>query len=152
MEEKKTLNLFLKVRESFAEIKEKVSLIKPYFELICFSTGWALKIEEFEKILRFKPDFIFKSKEKDYAICVLYRIDDELTEGIIAHEFAEIAAREKGVTEHKLIDEICVERGFGEQLLYALQNDILSGMVEREFIVKDDLGTRIENLKKLLHG
>ena len=64
--EEKTLNLFLKVRESFAEIKEKVSIIKPYFELVCFSTGWALKIQEFEKILGFKPDFIFKSEEEDY--------------------------------------------------------------------------------------
>jgi hypothetical protein len=150
--EEKILNLFLKVRESFAEIKEKVSLIKPYFELLCFSTGWALKIEEFEKILRFKPDFIFKSEEEDYAICALYRIDDEVTEGIIAHEFAEIVAREKGITEHELIDRICVEIGFGEKLLYALQNDILPGMVEREFIVREDLETRIENLKKLLYG
>lgn len=150
--EEKILNLFLKVRESFAEVKEKVSLIKPYFELLCFSTGWALRIEEFEKLLGFKPEFIFKSKEEIYAICVLYRIDDEATEGIIAHEFAEIVAREKNITEHKLIDKICVERGFGEQLLYALQNDILSGTVEREFIVREDLETRVENLKKLLYG
>jgi hypothetical protein len=150
--EEKTLNLFLKVRESFAEIKEKVSLIKSYFELLCFSTGWALKIEEFEKILMFKPDFIFKSKEENYAICALYRIDDDVTEGIIAHEFAEIVAREEGITEHELIDRICVERGFGEKLLNALQNDILPGMVEREFIVREDLEARVENLKKLLYG
>lgn len=149
--EEKILNIFLKVKESFAEIKEKVSLIKPYFELLCFSTGWALKIEEFEKILGFKPEFIYKGKEEVYAICVLYRIDDDVTEGIIAHEFAEILAREKNITEHKLVDKICVERGFGEKLLYALQNDILSGMVEREFIVREDLETRIENLKNLLN-
>jgi len=150
--EEKILNLFLKVRDSFTEVKEKVSLIKPYFELLCFSTSWALKFEEFEKLLGFKPEFILKSKEEIYAICVLYRIDDEATEGIIAHEFAEIIAREKNITEHKLIDRICIERGFGEQLLYAMQNDILSGMVEREFIVREDLETRIENLKKLLYG
>lgn len=148
--EKKTLMLFLKVRESFDDIKEKVSLIKPYFELLCFSTGWALKIKEFEKILGFKPEFIYKSEEEVYAMCVLYRIDDDVTTGIIAHEFAEIVAREQNILEHELIDKICVERGFGEQLLYALQNDVLPGMVEREFIDRDDLEKRIKNLKSML--
>lgn len=146
----KTLMLFLKVRGSYDDIKEKVSLIKPYFELLCFSTGWALKIEEFEKILGFKPEFIYKSEEEVYAMCVLYRIDDDVTTGIIAHEFAEIVAREQNILEHELIDKICVERGFGEQLLYALQNDVLPGMVEREFIDRDDLEKRIKNLKSML--
>jgi hypothetical protein len=148
--EEKILMLFLKVRESFGEIKERVSLIKPYVELVVFSTGWALKIKEFEKLLGFSPEFIYRGNEEVYAISVLYRIDDDITTGIIAHEFAEILAREQNIPEHESIDMICVERGFGEQLLYALQNDILPGMVEREFIVRDDLVTRIEGLKKLL--
>jgi len=148
--EEKTLMLFLNVRESFGEIKEMVSLIKPYVELLVFSTGWALKIKEFEKLLSYMPEFIYRSKGEVYAISVLYRIDDDITTGIIAHEFAEILAREQNISEHEAIDRICVERGFGEQLLYALQNDILPGMVEREFIVRDDLVTRIESLKRML--
>ena len=148
--EEKTLSLFLKVRESFTEIKDRVSLIKPYFELVVFSTGWALKIEEFEKILGFKPEFVYKSNEEIYAIAVLYRIDDDVTTGIIAHEFAEIVAREQNILEHELIDRICVERGFGEQLLIALLSDILPGMVERDFIDRDDLEGRIKNLKSMM--
>lgn len=150
--EDRTLSLFLKIRESFGDVKEKVSLIKPYFELLVFSTGWALKIEEFEKLLGFKPEFIYKSDEEVYAISVLYRIDDDITTGIIAHEFAEIVAKENDILEHELIDRICVERGFGEQLLYALQNDILPGMVEREFIDRDDLDRRVKNLKSMMQG
>jgi hypothetical protein len=145
-----TLKLFHKVREHFGDISEKVSLIKPYFELHVSSPGWALKIEEFEKLLGFKPEFIYKSKEEVYAISVLYRIDDEITTGIIAHEFAEIIAEEKKILEHDLTDRICVERGFGEQLLLALQSDILPGMVERVFINRIDLERRIENLKRML--
>ncbi len=147
--EEKTLLLFLKVRESFRDIKEKVSLIEPYLELMCFSTCWALKVEEFEKILGFQPEFIYKSNERVYAISVLYRIDDDITSGILAHEFAEIVARENNISEHELIDKICVERGFGEQLLNALQDDILSGADEREFIAREDLQRRMDNLKKL---
>lgn len=150
--EDRTLSLFLKIRESFGDVKEKVSLIKPYFELLVFSTGWALKIEEFEKLLGFEPKFIYKSNEEVYAISVLYRIDDDITTGIIAHEFAEIVAKEKNILEHELIDRICVERGFGEQLLYALQNDILPGMVERDFIDRDDLDRRVKNLKSMMQG
>jgi len=148
--EDKILNLFLKVRKSFSDIKEKVSLIKPYTELLVFSTGWALKIEEFEKILFFKPEFIYKSSEENYAISVLYRIDNDITTGIIAHEFAEIVAKEQNILEHEEIDRICVERGFGEQLLNALQNDILPGMVEREFIDWYDLDKRVKSLKNMI--
>lgn len=148
--EEKTLSLFLKVRENFRDIKEKVSLIKPYMELMCFSTCWAMKVEEFEKILGFQPEFIYKSNERVYATSVLYRIDDDITSGILAHEFAEIVARENNISEHELIDKICVERGFGEQLLNALQDDILSGTDEREFIAREDLERRIDNFKKLL--
>lgn len=148
--EDRLLTLFLEVRESFDDVKEKVSLMKPYFELLCFSTGWALKIQGFEKLLGFNPEFLFKSNEEVYAMSVLYRIDDDITTGIIAHEFAEIVARERNISEHEMIDRICVERGFGEQLLYALQNDVLPGMAEREFIVREDLETRVENLIKLL--
>ncbi len=51
-----------------------------------------------------------------------------------------------------MIDRICVERGFGEQLLLALQSDILPGMVERDFIDRDDLERRIKNLKSMVQG
>ena len=148
--EEKILSIFLKVRESFNEVKEKVSLIKPYFELVVFSTGWALTIEEFKRLLGHKPEVLFKSTEEVYGIAILYRIDDEITTGIIAHEFAEIIAREKGILEHMEIDRICVERGFGKQLLLALQSDILPGTVEREFIDRNDLERRIDHLKSLI--
>jgi hypothetical protein len=146
----KILNLFLSVGASFRDIREKVSLIKPYVELLAFSSGWALKIEEFEKLLGFEPEFIYKSNENIYALSVLYKIDDDVTTGIIAHEFAEIVAREKDVHEHKAIDRICAERGFGKQLLLALQSDILPGIVEREFIDREDLEKRIESLKNMI--
>ncbi len=148
--EEKLLRLFLKVRESFTDVKDKVSLIKPYFELLCFATGWALKIEEYEKIFGFNPEYIYMSEEQIYGIAASYRIDDEITEGIIAREFAEIVAREKDITDLDVIDRICVERGFGEQLLSALQNDILPGMVERDFIVREHLEMRVKNLKDML--
>lgn len=150
--EGKTLSLFLSIREQFTDIKDKVSLIKPRFELHAFSPGWALRIEEFEKLLGFKPEFIYKSKEEVYAISILYRIDNDITTGIIAHEFAEIVAREKNIIEHEAIDRICIERGFGEQLLLTLQSDILPGIVEREFVDRDDLEKRIKNLKSLIES
>jgi len=53
-------------------------------------------------------------------------------------------------SEYEAIDRICAERGFGEQLLYVLQNDMLSGMEEREFIVRGDPVARIESLKRML--
>ena len=49
------LNIFLKIRESFSEIKEKVSLLKTCFELHVSSPGMAMKLEEFEKLLGFNP-------------------------------------------------------------------------------------------------
>jgi len=149
--EEPLLRIFLKVRERFPEVKEKVSLLKPYLELMVFSPGWALKLGEFEKVLCCKPETLYRSREEVYAISALYRLDDEVTAGIIAHEFAEILARELNIVEHELIDTICVERGFGEALLYALQNDVLPGMVERDFIVREDLDNRIHHLKKLLY-
>lgn len=148
--EEKLLNIFLRVRENFTEIKDVVSLIKPYFELICFSTAWALKIEEFEKILGFKPEYVYKSNSEKYAISIQYRVDDELTTGIMAHEFAKIIAREFDLFDNASIDKICVERGFGEELLYALQNDVLSDVLERDFIERVDIHERISNLKRLL--
>jgi hypothetical protein len=150
--EDKALRLFLKIRESFGDIKEKVSLSKPYFELIIFSPGWAMKIEQYEKILGFKPEFIYKSNEEVYAISVFHRIDDDVTTGIIAHGFAEIIARENSIMELKLIDKICVEKGFGVQLLHALENDVLPGMAEREFVDREDLIDRINNLKSMMQG
>ena len=152
VEERKTLNLFLQVRERFDEVKEMVSLIKPYFELICFSSGWALKLEEFERMLGQSPECLYRSKEHVYAISVLYRIDDEAMTGIIARKFSEIVARGDNTEADDLIDRICAERGFGGQLLYALENDILSGTDEREFLVNGNLGVRVQNLKKMLRG
>mgnify|MGYP003565909964 CR=1 FL=1 len=69
-----------------------------------------------------------------------------MTQGIIAHEFAEPVAREKGIDDHETIDGICVERGFGWELLLALET-ILLGRVERAFIDKKDLKRRINRLK-----
>ena len=148
--EEKTLALFLEVREAFGDVKRKVSLIKPYLELMCLSTSWTLRIEEFERILGFKPDFLYRSEEEIYAMSVLYRVDDEITRGIIAHQFSAIEGLEKNVTDLDLTDRICVERGFGDELLYALQNDILPGMIEREFISREHLEARIGNLKKMM--
>lgn len=150
MMEERLLNIFLKVRESFSEIKDIVSLIKPYFELICFSTAWALKIEEFERILGFKPEYVYKSLSEMYAISVQYRVDDMLTTGMIAHEFAKILARENDIFDNSLIDKICVEKGFGKELLYALEDDAISDVLERDFIERLDIDERITNLKKLL--
>jgi len=150
--EEKTLQLFHRIREHFNDVKEKVSLIKPRFELHAFSPGWALRVKEFEKLLGFRPELIHRSNDEVYALSILYRIDDDITTGIIAHEFAEIVAKEKNILEHEAIDRICVERGFGEQLLLALQSDILPGMVEREFIDRTDLEKRIHNLKNLIQS
>jgi hypothetical protein len=113
------LSLFLKVRDSFGDVKDKVLLIKPYLELHfdeikdkvlllgsysqlhLYSPGWAMEIEEFEKRLGFQPELIYESAEKVYAISILYRIDNEITTGIIAREFAEIVAKEKNLQEHE---------------------------------------------------
>lgn len=148
--EEDVLRLFLKVSESFYDIKDKVSLIKPYFEIHLFSPGVAMKIEEFEKVLGFKPEFIHKSKEEIYAISVLYRVNDDITTGIIAHEFAEVVAREKNILGHETVDRICVERGFGQELLLTLQYDIIPLWAERLMISRSILGKRVENLKRLL--
>lgn len=146
----RTTEIFLRVRENFADVREKVSLIKPYFELMCFTTAWALKLEEFKKILGFTPEFLYESKEQVYAISVLYRVDDDVTTAVIAHEFAQIVAREQNISDHERIDEICVQRGFGEQLLYSLENDLLTGMSDRDFVLREGLSARIENLKRIL--
>jgi len=145
--EEEVLNIFLKIRESFNEIKEKVSLLKTYFELHVSSPGMALKLEEFEKILGLKPELIYRAKENVYGISVIYTIDDNVTKGIIAHEFGELVAREKGIHDHEAIDEICVEKGFGWELLVALES-ILPGRVERAFIDGEDLKTRIKRLRE----
>lgn len=146
----RTTEIFLRVREKFADVREKVSLIKPYFELMCFTTAWALKLEEFKKILGFTPEFLYESKEQVYAISVLYRVDDDITTAVIAHEFAQIVAREQNISDNERIDEICIQRGFGEQLLYSLENDLLTGMSDRDFVLKEGLSARIENLKRIL--
>lgn len=148
--EDKTLMLFMQIREKFAEIKDKVCLIKPYLDLMVLSKSWALKIDEFERILGFKPEFVYKSDNEVYGISVLYRVDDEMTTGVIAHEFAEITAREKGLTDQESIDSICVEKGFGEQLLYVLQDDLLVAMTEDIYTGIHDLEERISRLKRML--
>lgn len=145
--EEEVLHIFLKVGESFNEIKERVSLLKTYFELHLSSPGMAMKLEDFERILGFKPELIYRSKENAYGISVIYTIDDNVTRGIIAHEFAELVAREKGIHDHETIDGICVEKGFGQELLLALES-ILPGRVERAFIDGGDLKRRINTLKE----
>jgi len=145
--EQETLKIFLKVRESFNEIKDRVSLLKIYFELHMSSPGMAKKLEEFEKILGFKPELIYTAKENVYGITIVYTIDDNVTKGIIAHEFAELLAREKGIRDHETIDEICVEKGLGWELLLSLEN-VLPGRVERAFIDLEDLKGRIKRLRQ----
>lgn len=146
--EKDILRIFLGVRESFHEIKERVSLLKPYFELHFSSPGMALRLEEFEKLLGFKPRLIYRSKDDVYGISALYMIDDEVTKGIIAHEFAELIAREHGMHNHETVDEICVEKGFRWELLNTLES-VLLGRVERIFIDGEELRRRIHRLKKM---
>ena len=144
--EEEVLNIFLKIGESFNEIKERVSLLKTYFELHISSPGMAMKLEEFEMILGFKPELIYRGKENVYGISVIYTIDDNVTKGIIAHEFAELVARENCIYNHETIDGICVEKGFGWELLLALES-VLPGRVERAFIDGEDLKARITRLK-----
>lgn len=148
--ERSLIEVFLTVRDAFPEIKEKVSLLKPCIELQVLSPGISLKIDEFEKILCRQPEVLYRSAEHTYAISTLYRVDDELTGGIIAYQFAEIMAREQNVFELEAIDTICVERGFGEHLLYAFLNDVLPGMMEREFLGRETVDGRIDHLRKLL--
>jgi hypothetical protein len=73
-----------------------------------------------------------------------------LTTGMVAHEFAKILARENDIFDNSLIDKICVEKGFGEELLYALEDDAISDVLERDLIERLDIDERITNLKKLL--
>jgi hypothetical protein len=147
--EEKVLNLFLRVGENFSEIKDRVSLLKTYLELNVFSPGIAMRLEEFEKILGFKPELIYRSEKEIYGISVIYTIDDEVTTGIIAHEFAELVARESCISSHEAIDRICVEKGFGKELLLALHN-VFSGRVERSFINGEDLKRRVKMLRSRL--
>ena len=146
--EQKVLDIFLEIREGFNEVKERVSLLKTYFELHVSSPGMAMKLEEFEKALGFKPELIYRGKENVYGISVIYTIDDNVTKGIIAHEFAELVAREKGICDHETIDEICVEKGFARELLLALET-VLPGRVERAFIDREDLKRRISRLREI---
>ena len=145
--EENLLNIFLRVRESFDELNDRVSLLKTYFELHVSSPGMAKTLEEFEEILGFEPQLIYRGKENVYGISVIYTIDDNVTKGIIAHEFGELVAREKGIYDHEAIDEICVEKGFGWELLLALES-VLPGRVERAFIDGEDLKTRINRLRE----
>ncbi len=145
------MKIFLNVREKFEEIKDKVSLVKTYPELHVISPGIAMRIEEFEELLGHKPELIYESKEKVYGISVVYTVDDEVTTGIIAHEFAEILAREIGISNHEEVDEICVKRGFGRELMSALQS-VLAGRTERIFVDKEELERRIIKLRMKLNN
>jgi len=148
--EEEVLKIFLEVRGRFGDIKEKVSLLKTYFELHLSSPGRAMKLEEFEKVLGLKPELIYTAREDVYGISVIYTIDDDVTRGIMAHEFAELVAREKGIYDHEIIDEICLERGFGRELQLALET-VLPGRVERAFVDMKDLKRRIELLREGLN-
>ena len=145
--EAEVLSIFLKVREDFSEIKKSVSLLKTYFQLHMSSPGMAMKLEEFEKMLGFKPELIYTGKENRYGISVIYTIGPDVTKGIMAHEFAELVAREKDIHDHGAVDEICLEKGYGTELLLALES-VLPGRVERAFIDSTDLGTRIHRLRE----
>lgn len=122
-------------------------MLKPYFELHFASPGRAMKLEEFEELLGFQPEVIYKSQENIYGISAIYTIDDDVTKGIIAHEFAELLALEQGIEDHEAIDQIAVDRGYGWELLFALQN-ILPGRVERGFINREDLERRVNSLRE----
>ncbi len=50
--EEKILKLFLEVGQSFDDVKEKVSLVKPYVELLAFSSGWDNELESHIGIIR----------------------------------------------------------------------------------------------------
>ncbi len=148
--EQSLLRIFTEVREHFPEVKENVSLLKPYLELMVLSPGLTLKSGEFEQMLGHKPETLYQSSSEAYAISVLYKVDDELTRGVIAHQFAEVLARERAIADHAFIDTICVERGFGENLLYAFMNDVFPGMIEKEFIRSEEIENRIQGLRRLL--
>ncbi|MEN2985161.1 MAG: DUF1284 domain-containing protein [Thermodesulfovibrionaceae bacterium] len=167
--DKKILFIFLKVRESFPEVKDSVSLLKPYahihyneiedkvfmlskyYQLHLHSPGWIIKTDEFEETVGFKPDLFYKSAVNTYIMSVLYKINDFVTEGIIAHEFSEALALSKGIiATHEDVDLICAQKGYGKQLLYAFQHDLFPGMVTKLFVDREDIQRRMEHLKKLL--
>ncbi len=144
------IRIFSEVRESFPEVRHKVSLLKPHLELMLFAPSWALTLDEFEKILMRKPVVLLWSDERVYGISAQYRVDDALTAGVLAFGFSELIARERDVTDGDHIDAICVERGFGRHLLHALQNDVAPGMVVREFVLREHLEARMQHVAKLL--
>lgn len=148
--EQSLIRIFTHVREHFPEVKENVSLLKPYLELAVLSPGLTLKTGEFEQMMGHKPEILYQSSNEEYAISVLYRVDDELTRGVIAYQFAEVLARERSAEDHAIVDAICVERGFGENLLYAFMNDVFPGMIDKEFIRSEEVEDRIQTLRKLL--
>lgn len=167
--DRRILSIFLKVRESFPEVKDAVSLLKSYanihyseiedkipmlsiyYQLHVHSPGWIVKTEEFEKVIGFKPELIYESTKNHYIMSVVYKIDDYVTEGIVAHEFSEALALSKGIiSTHEDVDFICFQRGFGRHLLVAFQHDLFPGMVTKLFIDREDIQRRINNLKKLL--
>lgn len=114
------------------------------------SKCWVLKSGEFERILGLKPEYLYRSSEDVYAISMLYRIDDDMTAGIIAEEFAAITATEKGIHDQELIDAICVEHGFGKELLYVLRNELLAETSDICFAGGGDLEKRINHIRTLL--
>ncbi len=167
--DKKILSIFLKVRENFPEVKESVSLLKPYanlhytqiedkvpflsmyYQLHLYSPSWIIKREEFERIMGFEPELIYKSSENTFIMSVVYKVDDYVTEGIIAHEFSEALALSRGIIlTHEEVDFICFQRGYGRQLLLALQHDLFPGMVTKLFVDREDIQRRIDHLKMLL--
>ncbi len=141
--------IFLEVREHFPEIKDRVSLVRPYFELHFSSPGRAMPLADFDALLGREPELLYASRDQEYGISVLYAIDEEVTRGILAHEFAELVALEQGLEDHEAVDRVTVARGFGPELLLALEN-ILAGRVERGFINGQDWRRRVKKLRELL--
>jgi hypothetical protein len=167
--DKKILFLFFKVRENFPEIKESVSLLKPYanlhydqiedkvpflstyYQLHLYSPSWVIKREEFERIMGFEPELIYKSPENAYIMSVVYKVDNYVTEGIIAYGFSEAFALNRGIIlTYEEVDFICFQRGYGRQLLLALQYDLFPGMVTKLFVDREDIQRRLDHLKMLL--
>ncbi|AEH22960.1 protein of unknown function DUF1284 [Thermodesulfobacterium geofontis OPF15] len=167
--DKKILSLFLKVRKSFPEVKDSVSLLKPYanlhfdqiedkvpflsmyYQLHLYSPSWIIKRDEFERIMGFEPDLIYKSPENTYIMSVIYNVDNYVTEGAIAYGFSEALALSRGmILTYEEVDFICFQRGYGKQLLLALQHDLFPGMVTKLFVDREDIQRRIDHLKMLL--
>uniref|UniRef100_A0A7C4NX64 Uncharacterized protein n=1 Tax=Thermodesulfobacterium geofontis TaxID=1295609 RepID=A0A7C4NX64_9BACT len=122
-----------------------------YYQLHLYSPSWIIKRNEFERIMGFEPDLIYKSPENTYIMSVVYNVDNYVTEGAIAYGFSEALALSRGmILTYEEVDFICFQRGYGKQLLLVLQYDLFPGMVTKLFVDREDIQRRIDHLKMLL--